>query len=378
MNLDYLDFYNKKLKEVLGSAKGTAAKPIPVPIKLPYESPLVAAFRSNLERRVPAHIDHAAEYFRNYIDPNRANVDHIDGALNAGKDRTASGAPEPPRFEEALRRLYELQSQPPSAAAPVPLKLPNSAQLLAGGLAALLVPKFAATALASPFQAALVKHGEDEQRAALEVENATRAWQGQVGAAGDALSSIQRHGVASEPPFSASVPPLAASPDREAEEGVRPFTKQVLSRLSMGDFGTAKELAAEAQAGLQGARRTWISEGDAHEIELNESAADGLRKIANDGFANVPKVGPVSRARLWAQQQHNEAAWAATQKTMRDIDRQVAAVHDRLALIGEVPGADEVRDHLFNALDWLEALRSEKQVYLHRLQGMIGQIAESL
>jgi hypothetical protein len=376
--MDYLDFYNKRLKEVLEGAKRPAARAVPAEVRLPYESPLVTAFRSNLERRVPAHIDHAAEYFRNYIDPNRANVDHIDGALNAGKDRTASAAPEPPRFEEALRKLYDLQSQPPPAAAPVPLKLPNSAQLLAGGLAALLVPKFAATALASPFQAALVKHGEDEQRAALEAENATRAWQAQVGAAGDALSSIQRHGVETAMEPSPASVPNPASPGPELGESVAPVTQQVRSRLAMGDFQAAHEMAARAQAGLQGVRRTWISDQDALEIGSNEAAADRLRQAANDSFANLPKSGPVTRTRLQAQQQQNEAAWMATQRTMEDIDRQVAAVNDRLSLIGQGPGVDEIRSRLLNALDWLEALRSEKQVYLQRLQGMIGQVAKNL
>ncbi len=180
------------------------------------------------------------------------------------------------RFREEYQHWRDLIHNRPEEYQPGPLKGPSTAQLVAGGLGALLMPRLAAAAIAAPFQAAFATHAQNEEDARAKAEESQRRWGNELSASQEMLNTLRPETPSNRGVRGASVP-APAGPVGVAGGSAAP------TESSEGDPEAVRSAAADGVLAVKGARIRLMP--PAVSASINESTY--LANLARQGVARA-------------------------------------------------------------------------------------------
>ncbi|GEM_PF-4602182 len=316
---------------------------------------------------------------------NGAVSKQIADAANALADKTAHLDDD--RFETELAELQSRLDQRPEARPDPRLKGPSTLQLAAGGLFALLAPKYASLALAAPFQSRLRQHGFDVERTRSEDAERVQRWQDGIQATQARLGLLEdrrtRPSDAGEGTLAFGLPNATSDVGAPGE-----LPKSVPAPQGVVDFlngrqrfGEARKAATEADRSLEDVRRRYLPVSEQNAIAAVNAEAERARKAANDMAGGIAGRGH-ARPEAWTRFGLSlDAAADATRKKLGGLASQKKAATDRLGDLGlqlkafdpNVPSAGRnallaEQSRLRLALEQLGVIDAEGRAYLDRLK----------
>lgn len=401
-----------------------------------YAKPQVAQGPSLVDQFKEARWNYFAEN-AGKTDPRRLIENHMGQLFKYAALKPTSSVPNEGPSPNAtdsedkdFKEYLDLLTSPMPTPTKVPLRGPSSGQVALGGLAALLMPKFAATALAAPFAAGLQRQELDQQRAVEDAQTAAQNRQSKLSAleAKMAMKQSQATQNMQQSPLDAPNGPsdsdfrlfavIHANPQfNRAFQNVRSLplsSRQLGIQFLRDNFGAALWNLDDGQVSrlldlyvpdasplerMKGPRTTdmenYVKSGDLQKAKAYaEDAGKGLpsalglttlvsnardnRSKVNQGFGVATKAP--TRTNLQNQQKLYSNAETAHQTLLTELNRQIEETNFKLSTIpaNAPPEILNAKATHLDTLDRLEAMRAEVAAYLGRLQGAKTQAGQAL